>query len=294
MLYTLENENLIITASTYGGELHSIREKSDSTEYLWNGDEKFWKYHAPVLFPIVGKVNGGKYKVDGKLFELPQHGLARTREFSLVEKTEDSITFQLDYSNETLEVYPYKFTLKIKYSLLKDGVETSYTVTNKDSSDIFFSIGAHPAFMCPIKSGETIDDYYFEFNKVENSSKMLLNKDGYLLYERKECLEDNNIIPLSLELFKNDALIFDDLKSNRISLKSKNHNKSLTMDFTGFPYMGLWTKDTGAPFVCIEPWCGHADYYDFQGEFKDKEGIIKLEVSKEFNSYYTVIIGNEK
>lgn len=292
MLYTLENENLVITASTYGGELHSIREINDNTEYLWNGDEKFWKYHAPVLFPIVGKVNDGKYKVDGKLFELPQHGLARTKEFTLAEKTEDSITFQLDYSNETLEVYPYKFTLKIKYTLLDDSVITSYTVINKDNRDIFFSIGAHPAFMCPIKSGETIDDYYFEFNKVENSSKMLLNKDGYLLYERAECLEDSNIIPLSLELFKNDALIFDDLKSNRISLKSKNHNKSLTMDFTGFPYMGLWSKDTGAPFVCIEPWCGHADYYDFQGEFKDKKGINKLEVGKEFNSSYTVIISN--
>lgn len=292
MLYTLENENLVITASTYGGELHSIREKIDNTEYLWNGDEKFWKYHAPVLFPIVGKVNDGKYKVDGKFFELPQHGLARTKEFTLAEKTEDSITFQLDYSNETLEVYPYKFTLKIKYTLLDDSVITSYTVINKDNRDIFFSIGAHPAFMCPIKSGETIDDYYFEFNKVENSSKMLLNKDGYLLYERAECLEDSSIIPLSFELFKNDALIFNDLKSNRISLKSKNHNKSLTMDFTGFPYMGLWTKDTGAPFVCIEPWCGHADYYDFQGEFKDKKGINKLEVGKEFNSSYTVIISN--
>jgi galactose mutarotase-like enzyme len=294
MLYTLENKNLIITASTYGGELHSIREKIDNTEYLWNGDEKFWKYHAPVLFPIVGKVNDGKYKVEGKLFELPQHGLARTREFVLAEKTEDSITFQLDYSNETLEVYPYKFTLKIKYTLLEDRVITSYTVINKDNKEIFFSIGAHPAFMCPIKSGETIEDYYFEFNKVENSSKMLLNKDGYLLYERVECLEDSNIIPLSLDLFKNDALIFDDLKSNRISLKSKNHKKLLTMDFTGFPYMGLWTKDTGAPFVCIEPWCGHADYYDFQGEFKDKKGINKLEVGQVFNISYTVIIGNEK
>lgn len=291
MLYTLENEKLIITASTYGGELHSIKEKSDNTEYLWNGDEKFWKYHSPVLFPIVGKVNDGKYKVDGEWFQLPQHGLARTKEFSLDEKTENSITFKLAYSKETLEVYPYKFILKIKYTLLENGVDTSYTVLNEDNREIYFSIGAHPAFMCPIKPNETFNDYYFEFNRNENSPKMVLNKEGYLLYEKEECLKDNKVIPLSLELFKNDALIFEDLKSNRISLKSKNHNKTLTMDFTGFPYMGLWSKDTGAPFVCIEPWYGHADYYDFQGEFKEKAGIIKLEKGKEFNSSYKVMIG---
>lgn len=293
MIYTLENENLIVTASTYGGELHSIREKLDNTEYLWNGDEVFWKYHAPVLFPIVGKVKGGKYKVDNKIFELPQHGLARTRDFTLVEKTDDSITFQLKYSEETLEVYPYKFILKIKYTLLDNSVDTSYTVVNEDDKEIFFSIGAHPAFMCPIQSNETMEDYYFEFNLKEDSSKMLLDKEGYLIYEKEECLKDSSIIPLNAELFKNDALIFNDLKSNRISLKSKNHSKSLTMDFSGFPYMGLWSKDTGAPFVCIEPWYGHADYYDFQGEFKEKEGILKLEVGKEFNSSFKVIIGKD-
>lgn len=291
MLYTLENEGLIIVASTYGGELHSITEKSDNTEYLWTGGEEFWKYHAPILFPIVGKVNNGKYKVDGVTFQLPQHGLARTKEFVMIEKTKDSMTFQLSYSNETLKVYPYKFILRIKYTLLKNSVTTSYTVVNEDNKEIFFSIGAHPAFMCPIKSGEVMEDYYFEFNKKENSSKMLLNEEGYLLHEREECLKNSDIIPLSLDLFKNDALIFDDLKSNKISLKSKNHNKSLTMDFTGFPYMGLWTKNTGAPFVCIEPWYGHADYYDFEGDFREKESIMKLEVGGEFNSSYTVIVG---
>lgn len=291
MVYTLENEIIKITTSTYGGELHSIREKYDDTEYIWSGDEKYWKYHAPILFPIVGKVKNGNYRVDGEMFKLPQHGLARTREFEMIEKTEDSITFQLSYSNETLEVYPYKFILRIKYSLLKDSVKTSYTVINKDDKNIFFSIGAHPAFMCPIKSGESIDDYYFEFSEKENSAILLLNEEGYLTHERADCLENSNKIPLSFNLFKNDALIFDDLKSNKISLKSKNHDKSLTMDFTGFPFMGLWTKNTGAPFICIEPWYGHADYYDFEGDIKDKKGIQRLEVGGQFNSSYTVIIG---
>ena len=139
-------------------------------------------------------------------------------------------------------------------------------------------------------AGEIINDYYFEFNEKENCDIMPISEEGYIKRERKQCLVNNNIIPLNFDLFKGDALVFDSLKSNKISLKSVNHNKVLTMDFTGFPYMGLWTKATGAPFVCIEPWYGHADFEDFDGELKDKAGIEKLEVGQKFNSSYTVTI----
>ena len=120
MIYTLENENIRVVASSNGGELNSIKKINDETEYLWNGDEKYWKYNAPVLFPIVGKVNGGKYKVDGIEYELPQHGLARTREFKLIEKSESRIVFELRYDEETLKVYPFKFILRIGYMIYKD------------------------------------------------------------------------------------------------------------------------------------------------------------------------------
>lgn len=290
MLYTLENNKMIASFHTKGGELHSMKSKEDGTEYVWNGNENYWKYHAPVLFPIVGKVLDGKYKVDGKTYELPAHGLARVSEFEMIEKTDNKIVFELLYSEETLKVYPYKFSLKITYTLLENGVITGYTVENKDDKEIYFSIGAHPAYMCPLQSGELIDDYYFELNEKENSSIIIVSEQGYFTHKREEYLNDNNIIPLSFSTFINDALVFDDLKSNKISLKSRNHNKSLTMDFTGFPYMGLWTKATGAPFVCIEPWYGHADYEDFTGEFKYKEGIQKLQVGEAFNASYTVTI----
>lgn len=255
---------------------------------IWN--KKYWGYHEPVVFSIVGKVKNGVYKVDGKEYELPQHGLARLKQFEIIEKTDNKIVFELLYSEETLKVYPYKFSLKITYTLLDNGVITSYTVENKDNKKIYFSIGAHPAFMCPMQAGEIIDDYYFEFNKKENCDIIPVTKDGYISRERKEYFKDNNIIPLSFDVFKDDALVFDSLKSTQISLKSVNHNKSLTMDFTGFPYMGLWTKFTGAPFVCIEPWYGHADFEDFNGELKDKSGIEELEVGEIFNSSYTVTI----
>lgn len=290
MIYTLENSLIKITASTYGAELHNLISKKNNIEFLWNGDATYWKYHSPVLFPIVGKVKDCKYTVDGNTYELPQHGLGRISEYNVIDQTSDSITFELKYSEDTLKAYPYKFSLKIKYSIIENTVKVSYIVSNLDSKTIYFSIGAHPAFLCPIESNETMEDYYFEFNAKEDSKIMLLNKDGYFKHETKKFLNSENIIPISTELFKDDALVFYDLKSNEISLKSKNHSKHLTMNFEGFPFMGLWSKADGAPFVCIEPWYGHADFEDFTGEFKEKQGIQKLDVNETFECNYTLIL----
>lgn len=287
MIYTLENQHLKISLSNHGGELHSIKGKKDNTEFLWSGDEAYWKYHAPILFPIVGKVFNGKYTVDGKTYELPQHGLARVRDFEMIEQTKNSISFELKYSEDTLKVYPFKFSLIIKYTLNDINLSIDYIVKNLDNKEMYFSIGAHPAFMCPIEN-DKFDDYYFEFNKKENASIMQLVGPGYFSKEEKPYLKDENIINLSTDLFKNDALVFKNLKSNKISLKSKNHKKYLEFDFGEFPYLGLWTKDTGAPFVCIEPWFGHADFDGFNEEFKDKAAIQSLMPNKEFHCNYNI------
>lgn len=291
MLFTLENTNIKITAHTNGGELHNITSKKTNTEYLWNGDSAYWKYHAPILFPIVGKVRDGKYTVEGKTYELPQHGLARVREFNMINKTDNEISFELIYNEETLEVYPYKFSLIITYTLVENGVNIAYKVKNLDDKKIYFSIGAHPAFMCPVDPSQSQTDCYFEFNEIENSSMMLLDtQTGLFSHERANCLTNNNKIQITKDLFKNDALIFDDLKSNTVTIKSSTDTRSLSMNFEGFPYMALWSQPTGAPFVCLEPWYGHADYFDFDGEFKDKEGVQSLEINEEFNCSYLVTI----
>ena len=287
MIYTLENQHLKISLSNHGGELHSIKGKKDNTEFLWSGDEAYWKYHAPILFPIVGKVFNGKYTVDGKTYELPQHGLARVRDFEMIEQTKNSISFELKYSEDTLKVYPFKFSLIIKYTLNDINLSIDYIVKNLDNKEMYFSIGAHPAFMCPIEN-DKFDDYYFEFNEKENASIMQLVGPGYFSKEEKPYLKDENIINLSTDLFKNNALVFKNLKSNKISLKSKNHKKYLEFDFGEFPYLGLWTKDTGAPFVCIEPWFGHADFDGFNEEFKDKAAIQSLMPNKEFHCNYNI------
>ena len=290
MICSLENSNIRITASTYGGEMHSITSKNDETEYLWNGNPEYWKYHAPILFPIVGKVLDSKYKVDGKIYELPQHGLARISEFKLISKTENEIAFELNYSEESLKTYPYKFSLRSSYELEDNAVNITYSVENLDDKKIYFSIGAHPAFMCPIIANDKLEECYLQFNEKETSNKKILTEEGYLSNSEEECLKSTDKLVLSKELFKNDALVFDNLKSDKITIRSKNNDKALIVDFEDFPYMGIWAPKDGAPFVCIEPWFGHADYEDFNGELSEKEGIISLEVNKKFSCTYKITV----
>ena len=206
----------------------------------------------------------------------------------MIDKKEDEITFELTYSEDSLKVYPYKFSLKSNYKLDGDTVNITYTVENLDDKKIYFSIGAHPAFMCPIDKNDSLNDCYIEFNKSESSTRINLTAEGYLSHDREKCLEETSKLDLSKELFKDDALVFDDLNSNKMTIKSKNNTKSLEVDFTGFPYMGVWAPKDGAPFVCIEPWYGHADYYDFNGEVSEKEGINSLETGKKFSCTYKV------
>jgi galactose mutarotase-like enzyme len=288
-MYTLENDTLKITTRPQGGELTAITSKKTGLDYLWHGDAAHWQYHAPVLFPIVGKVNGGVYKTGGQMYPLPQHGLARVRPFEMTKKTEDTISFRLNYSSETLSVYPFRFALTITYRLTGNKVETEYCVENADDRDIFFSIGGHPAFLCPMKEGGDFSEYYFEFDETEQLDRMTLSETGFFTHETTPYLNNEKIIPITYDLFKQDALVFKNMKSKAIALKSGKHKEYLRFDFGDFPYLGLWSKE-GAPFVCIEPWFGHADYVDFNGEFSEKEGIVTLAQGAIFQTSYVVEI----
>ena len=291
MVHTLQNDFLKITVAERGAELKSITGVADGTEYLFDSDPTWWKYSSPVLFPIVGKLVNNKYRAEGKEFTLPGHGFGRTSDFWLVETSSDSITFALESNATTLSVYPYRFCLEISYKLTGKEVKVIWKVINADDKTIYFSIGAHPALRCPLVDGETFEDCYLKFNKPEKSSRIVLLASGPLSHDRIPTL-DGTELNLNYELFKGDALIFDDLKSDEVSVCSRKSDKSITVRAKGFPYWGFWTPDRGgAPFICIEPWHGHADYFDFTGELKDKEGIRSLAVGETFETEMSFIIG---
>lgn len=294
MLYTLENEWLCVTVADHGAELKSMKEKADGTEYLWNGDPSWWKYSSPVLFPIVGKLANGKYRIGEHQYELPGHGLGRISDFVLVRKEKDAICLALDWSEDSLEKYPYKFRLEISYKLAGHTVQVGWQVKSQEEMrDMYFSIGAHPALCCPIEEEEEFTDCYLEFERAENSSRILTLPNGLISHERTPSLK-GMVQPLSYDIFRDGALVYDDLRSSRITIKSRQGRKSIAVEAKGFPYWGIWSPEKGgAPFVCLEPWFGHGDFEDFAGDFREKAGIQKLEPGQTFTAGYRFII-NEK
>lgn len=287
----LENEVLLVEMKTAGAELTRIFHKDTGLEYLWNADSKFWGRHSPVLFPTVGRLVEDTYLVDGKPYHLGQHGFARDRDFQVIEQTEKSVRFELDADEDSLAVYPYKFKLSIIYTIEKNTVAVSYEVENTDNKRIYFSIGAHPAFNLPLTDGTTFEDYYLDFGTEENLETLCL-EEPYRSGEIKKVVDKPaQYLPLSYDLFKNDALIFEALKQKEMTIKSDKTPHFVKVSFPEFPFVGVWTAKPGTPFLCIEPWYGIADGAGESVELRDKAGIEHLEPEAVFASEYEITVG---
>ncbi|EEO9238463.1 aldose 1-epimerase family protein [Listeria monocytogenes] len=287
----LENEVLLVEMKTAGAELTRIFHKDTGLEYLWNADSKFWGRHSPVLFPTVGRLVEDTYLVDGKPYHLGQHGFARDRDFQVIEQTEKSVRFELDADEDSLAVYPYKFKLSIIYTIEKNTVAVSYEVENTDNKRIYFSIGAHPAFNLPLTDRTTFEDYYLDFGTEENLETLCL-EGPYRSGEIKKVVDKPaQYLPLSYDLFKNDALIFEALKQKEMTIKSDKTPHFVKVSFPEFPFVGVWTAKPGTPFLCIEPWYGIADGAGESVELRDKAGIEHLEPEAVFASEYEITVG---
>ncbi|EAD0070678.1 aldose 1-epimerase family protein [Listeria monocytogenes] len=287
----LENEVLLVEMKTAGAELTRIFHKDTGLEYLWNADSKFWGRHSPVLFPTVGRLVDDTYLVDGKQYHLGQHGFARDRDFQVIEQTENTVRFELDADEDSLAIYPYKFKLSIIYTIEKNTVAVSYEVENTDNKRIYFSIGAHPAFHLPLTDGTTFEDYYLDFGTEENLETLCL-EGPYRSGDIKKIVDEPaRYLPLSYDLFKNDALIFEALKQKEMTIKSNKTPHFVKVSFPEFPFVGVWTAKPGTPFLCIEPWYGIADGAGESVELRDKAGIEHLEPEAVFASEYEITVG---
>ncbi len=279
MIYCLENNVLKIAINTHGAELSSIVNKKENKEMLWQGDPKFWGRKSPVLFPVVGKYKNGKSTYNGKGYHSGQHGFARDSEFTLVEKNESKLSFELLSNEETLKQYPFRFRLVCSFELNNDRIIVGWNVENIDDKNIYFSIGAHPAFYC--NKGETI----LTMNG-ENLKYNLINAD--CLYTTPKYDIENSFV-LHDSVFDNDALIIENSEVNEISLID-NNKKYLTVKFDA-PLFGIWSPaKKNAPFVCIEPWYGRCDAENFNGDITEREWSNSLEVGETWYKEYEIII----
>ena len=284
----IENEELLVELKTAGAELTRVYSKKTELEYLWKGDASFWGRHAPVLFPIVGQVKNKTYVVQGEEYHLSQHGFARDCEFVIINQEKDEVSFELSYSEETLAIYPFKFALQVSYKLISNQLIVNYQVVNKDEKDILFSLGGHPAFNCPLVDGTSFEDYYLQFQENEIANQLHLNTETGLRNGSEEQVAIGEKIDLSYDLFKNDALIYEGLKSSEVSLLSTKHKHGLTFGFADWRYLAFWTKEKHTPFICLEPWCGITDADESNGNFPNKLAVEKLAVEKRFTIDYSV------
>jgi len=287
MTHQLKNDTYLVEVREQGAELSSFRNTANNLEYIWQADPAVWPRHAPVLFPIVGKLPNGEYQFGGNTYKLPQHGIARDLDFLLEEQTSNSLTFSVTSSEKTREVYPFSFCLEIKYNLTGSTLAITYTVQNTGEEPMPFSIGAHPAFNCPLLPGEAFTDYYLEFENTETLCRYLL-KDGLQNGQIESVLNQQKILPLRYELFEKDAIVLKGLTSEKITLQTDKHAHGVAFQFKDYPYFGIWTKERGATFICLEPWHGIASHMDDSEELNKKEGIINLPQGENFTCSYTI------
>lgn len=280
---------LKIQTKKSGAELTSIQYNGkeilfQGAQVLDNNGNIYWKRQAPILFPIVGQLKNSQTQIEDKTYEMSQHGFARDMDFEEISKTENEHHYMLKYNEETLKKYPYKFELHVIYEIIGNTLTVNYKVKNIDDKIIYFGLGGHPAFNCNYSSGE----YEIAFLENEDEIEFLKLKNGLIDTEKAENILQDNKIYLKEDTFDNDAIIMKNIKSNKVILQNHETNqKILELDFTGFPYLALWSKK-GAPFVCIEPWQNTADRIDSTQIYKDKENIIELPKDKKFECKYSI------
>ena len=291
MIHTIENDYLKVSVNDHGAELYSIFDKIHNREVIWQADPAYWKRHAPVLFPNVGRHFENHYRIGETEYPSKQHGFARDSEFTCVDMTTDSITHKLKSSDATKENYPYDFELKIKHVLEKNQVSVCWEVVNHSNKPMYFTIGGHPAFNVPaVGRADNKEDYLLTFDEQKSLTYLLLDPaSGTALPDQTQTLElTDGTCHIDAHMFDHDALIFDN-QIEKAGIAFPDGTPYLELTCHRFPNFGIWSVP-GSSFVCLEPWMGRCDDCGFTGDLSEKANINKLDVDEIFNASYEIKI----
>ena len=289
-LYELKNEQIAITVDSHGAELKSLKKLADDQEYMWCGDAKFWGRTSPVLFPFVGGLKNKEYRFEGKTYSMTQHGFARDMDFELETQTESELWFTLESTEETLARYPFPFILNLGYRLEGSTVTVLWKVENPSEKQMYFSIGGHPAFNCPLTEGTKQSDYSVSFADTDEIVSTRISEEGLAT----GCMDIYHLadghLSLTSNLFDHDALVIEDRQTDTVALCRKDGTPYLTVKMEA-PLFGIWSPPgKNAPFVCIEPWYGRCDDEYFDGDLTEREWGNKLAPHHTFEASYTITI----
>lgn len=284
----ISNSQIHMTISTLGAQPNSIICRG--IQYLWQGTDDTWPEHAPVLFPVVGRCFDNKIEVNHTLYPMPQHGFAKDMEFTAVQKNDDCVTLLLKSNEETKKMYPYDFHFYVSYTLKDNKIITSFRIENCSDCDMFFGIGGHPGYCCPLNDEGDFTDWVLEFDCDEPLYSVPVTSEGVICApknntEKTRIHHKGGVVPLKKDLFIPDAMIFENLKSKTVTIRHKILQKGVRVDFSEFNTLAVWTlKPEHAKYVCIEPWHSMAHIADEGYALKEKKGIQHLP-QKESRTY---------
>lgn len=288
--HTIRSSTVTATIKAQGAELCSLKD-GDGTEFVWQAGPE-WPRHAPLLFPIVGRLANDELRHRGKAYRMTQHGFARDSRFAWGAREESRCTLVLEDSETTRALYPFAFRLTAGYALDESGLDLTLTIANTGKETLPASLGGHPAFNWPLQPGEVKESYALTFANAESSPVRRL--DGGLLRAATEPSPvEETVLPLSESLFADDAIIFDRIESKSVRYAARQATGPwLKMSWRGFRELGVWSKPSGAPFLCIEPWRGYASPAGFDGEFSDKPGLMHIAPGAEEQLSFRIEVGS--
>lgn len=288
MTVNIFNDSLTAKISKKGAELVSL--KSNGIEYIWQGDPTYWKWHAPILFPFIGKLKHNQYSYKDKSYQMPKHGFARDCQFDLIEHTNEYAIFSLESNEETLKLYPFMFHLTVKYEIWGEGLRVHYNIQNLGEEEMIFALGSRPAFNLPLKEEHKFEDYYFSFLPSKCRINMPL-EEQLVNWEQRTLGQTNTYLGINRELFSNHSLIYETRGFNAFTIETEDCPHNVTVAYKNIPYVSLWSPyPEKAPFVCIEPWCGLVDTTDSTGRLEDKVGMNRLSAKEQFKTQYSIIV----
>lgn len=290
MLHTIHNEFLTVTVSEQGAQLQSILGR-DGTEYLWQGDSRYWSDRALNLFPYVARLTQGSYSLDGTLHQMDIHGIAPYRRFALAEQSGDWLTLELSADARTRDAYPREFVFRIRYALREDALSITYEVENRDERRMYFGLGGHPGFNVPLVPGKGFDDYRLRFGRDCRPVRIGFTEDCFLNgADEPFVLEEDKLLPLRHDLFDRDAIVLKNM-DRQVTLETEDDPHAVTITFPQMGYLGIWHMPmTDAPYVCVEPWCSLPSRKDRITVFEEQPDLLSLGPGETYRNQWSIRI----
>lgn len=282
MLYTIENKLMRLTISNHGAEVKSL--VFNKEERIHDSNPAFWNRSAPLLFPCIGTITNNETIINGTSYNLSKHGFLRDQDFELVSIDSNQITLKFHSNDTTLKMYPFTFEVIVKYEINDDTMNSSVIIKNLSNNVMPFNFGLHPAFKTPITADETFEDYEICIQSLKSHPiyKVELSNGTINFDEIVKTISFDNPLPLDYNDYLKDALVFDNIDFDTITLQNKKHTHGVSFKFEGFPMLGIWTPSPKrAPFICLEPWIGCADPTKHDGMFIHKKHIQTLKQNEE-------------